>query len=195
MQYTYYWLLNIPWKNIQLSRNSLALDSLPCSRVFCCFQTCLQMVVCFLRWSPIPASHTIQVKLSLRMYEQTTKKWQHSSILLFSQKCEGTVARKTSVCCSISLFILEDSSLVRWKEQIFSFAGVCACYCHHSAVCRRRTNLNSPCSVGPPSPSAGRNSQEGRDKQHKQSLHTGTMIPAALPGLGQDACLLATKVS
>lgn len=92
---------------------------------FVFFQTCLQMVVCFLRWSPVPASHTIQVKLSLRMYEQTTKQWQHSSIILFSQKCERPVARKTSVCCSVSLFILGDPSLVRWKEWIFSFAGVC----------------------------------------------------------------------
>lgn len=42
---------------------------------------------------------------------KTTKKQQHSSILLFSQKCECPVTRKRSVCCYSSLFILDDSSL------------------------------------------------------------------------------------
>lgn len=132
------------------------------------------MVVCFLRCSPVPASHTIQVKLSLRMYEQTTRKQQHSSILLLSQKCEWPVARKSSVCCSSSLFILDDSCVVRWKYWVFSFAGVCRaaasdtaaaallgtshCLCSSlpwlSRGCRRRRNLSSPCSVGPASPSA-----------------------------------------
>lgn len=127
------------------------------------------------------------------------------------------MARKTSVCCSSSLFILDDSSLVRWKEWICSFAGVCRTAASDTApatllgtshcpvsvdivpslcrACRRRTNLNSPCSVGHSSPSVGKNSQEGRDKQHKETLHTGTSISAACPGLGWDACLLATKVS
>lgn len=137
---------------------------------FVYFQTCLQMVVCFLRCSPVPASHTIQVKLSLRMYEQTTRKQQHSSILLFSQKCEWPVARKSSVCCSSSLFMLDDSCVVRWK--IFSFAGVCraaasdtaaaalvgASHCLCSSLpwlcrgCRRRRNWAALALLGLPAP-------------------------------------------
>lgn len=155
------------------------------------------MVVCFLRCSPVPTSHTIQVKLSLRMYEQTTRKQQHSSILLFSQKCEWPVARKSSVCCSSSLFILDDSYVVRWKYWIFSFAGVCraaasdtaaaallgASHCLCSSLpwlcrgCRRRKNWAALALLGLPAPL--QQEQEGRDKQLQQTLHTGTLISAA----------------
>lgn len=150
------------------------------------------MVVYFLRWSPIAVSHTIQVKLSLRTYKQTTKKQQHSLVLLFSQECEWPVARKTRVC-STSLIILNHSLL--WSDrsnvslalQVNFFvcrtvtsdaipsaflrkrpsSSISAHYCYRSAEsaggelekplpCWAYQNL-----------SAGSNSQERRDKQHK----------------------------
>lgn len=124
--------------------------------------------MCFLRCSPVPTSHTIQVKLSLRMYEQTTRKQQHSSILLFSQKCEWPVARKSSVCCSSSFFILDDSCVVWWKYWIFSFAAAAllgASHCLCSSLpwlcrgCRRRRNLSSPCPACPSAAGAGGETQ------------------------------------
>lgn len=197
--YIYYWLLNIPWKNIELGRDSLALDSLPCLRVFFCFQTCLQMVVCFLRCSPVPTSHTIQVKLSLRMYEQTTRKQQHSSILLFSQKCEWPVARKSSVCCSSSLFILDDSYVVRWKYWIFSFAGVCraaasdtaaaallgasvsAPHCHGSAEAAGGEGIEQPLLCWACQPLCSRNR---RGETSNSSRPCTQALWYQLPGLG-----------